>query len=134
MKTIATVLVLFATAVRAEELPDRVRVMAGLSQWILFRGGNAAIEIDRGRFALEISHGQGLDLNQAGGLFLSSAERDASMRVRVPWTTGSAWVTASPTICTSWSNSRPTASKCSAPIATRRPRTRRSASGPACST
>jgi hypothetical protein len=37
---------------------------------------------------LEISHGQGLDLNQVPGLALTSAERDAGARVRVPWTTG----------------------------------------------
>jgi hypothetical protein len=62
--------------------------MAGLTQWILFRGGNVAVEYKVGRFAFEYSHGQGLDLNQASGVGLTSAERDAGAHVRVPWTTG----------------------------------------------
>jgi len=63
-------------------------VMAGLTQWIVFRGGNVALEYRVGRLAFEVSHGQGLDLNQAGGFALTSAERDAGLRVLVPWTTG----------------------------------------------
>jgi hypothetical protein len=54
----------------------------------LLRGGNVALEYKVGRFAFEVSHGQGLDLNEAGGIFLTSAERDAGAEVRVPWTTG----------------------------------------------
>ena len=80
-----------ATKAKAEPshgLERKFSVMAGLSQWLLFRGGNLALEYKTGRFALEISHGQGLDLNQVGGFALSSAERDAGTRVRVPWTTG----------------------------------------------
>jgi len=69
-------------------LERKFSVMAGLSQWLLFRGGNLAVEYKTGRFAFEISHGQGLDLNQVGGFALSSAERDMGTRVRVPWTTG----------------------------------------------
>ena len=69
-------------------LEQKFSVMAGLSQWLLFRGGNLAVEFKTGRLAFEISHGQGLDLNQLGGFALSSAERDAGTRVRVPWTTG----------------------------------------------
>jgi hypothetical protein len=69
-------------------LEDKFSVMAGLSQWLLFRGGNLAVEYKTGRFAFELSHGQGLDLNQLGGFALSSAERDAETQVRVPWTTG----------------------------------------------
>lgn len=69
-------------------LSRKFSVMAGLSQWLLFRGGNLALEYKTGRLALEVSHGQGLDLNQLGGFALSSAERDAGTRVRVPWTTG----------------------------------------------
>jgi len=69
-------------------LEQKFSVMAGLSQWLLFRGGNLAVEYKTGRFAFEVSHGQGLDLNQLGGFALSSAEREAGTRVRVPWTTG----------------------------------------------
>jgi hypothetical protein len=63
-------------------------VMAGLTQWVLFRGGNIAGELKIGRFAFEVSHGQGLDLNQVPGVGLSSAERAAGAHVFVPWTTG----------------------------------------------
>lgn len=76
------------TADPSPGLSRKFSVMAGLSQWLLFRGGNLAVEYKTGRFALEVSHGQGLDLNQLGGFALSSAERDAGTRVRVPWTTG----------------------------------------------
>lgn len=69
-------------------LEQKFSVMAGLSQWLLFRGGNLAVEFKTGRLAFEVSHGQGLDLNQVGGFALSSAERRDETRVRVPWTTG----------------------------------------------
>jgi len=69
-------------------LEQKFSVMAGLSQWLLLRGGNLAVEFKTGRFAFEVSHGQGLDLNQLGGSALSSAERHDETRVRVPWTTG----------------------------------------------
>jgi hypothetical protein len=69
-------------------LERKFSVMAGLTQWLLLRGGNLAVEFKTGRLALEASHGQGLDLNQLGGIALSSAERDMGTRVRVPWTTG----------------------------------------------
>jgi len=82
----------------SEEQPDtsaehdawqpQFSVMAGLTQWILFRGGNVAVEYKTCRFAFEYSHGQGLDLNQVSGVGLTSAERDAGAHVRVPWTTG----------------------------------------------
>jgi len=77
---------------RADEpspgLQERFSVMAGLTQWTLLRGGNVALEYKVGRLAFEVSHGQGLDLNQVPGLALAQAERDAGARVRVPWTTG----------------------------------------------
>jgi hypothetical protein len=63
-------------------------VMAGLTQWVVFQGGNVAVEYKIGRLAFEYSHGQGLDLNQVPGVGLTSAERDAGAHVRVPWTTG----------------------------------------------
>jgi hypothetical protein len=62
-------------------------VMAGLMQWVL-RGGNLALEYKVGHFAFEVSHGQGIDLNQLGGFALTSDERDAGAHVRIPWTTG----------------------------------------------
>jgi len=62
--------------------------MVGLAQWVLLRGGNVALEYRLGRLALEVSHGQGLDLNQAGGAFLTDDERRSELRLRVPWTTG----------------------------------------------
>jgi hypothetical protein len=62
--------------------------MLGLVQWTLLRGGNVAAEYKVGRLAFEISHGQGLDLNQSGGVALSPDERRAGAQVRVPWTTG----------------------------------------------
>jgi hypothetical protein len=73
---------------RHGDLENKFSAMAGLAQWTLLRGGNVALEYKVGRFAFEVSHGQGLDLNEAGGLFLTSAERDAGAQVRVPWTTG----------------------------------------------
>jgi hypothetical protein len=69
-------------------LEQKFSVMAGLSQWLLFRGGNLAVEFKTGRFAFEVSHGQGLDLNQLGGFALSSDEQSHETRLRVPWTTG----------------------------------------------
>jgi hypothetical protein len=69
-------------------LETHFSVMAGLTQWVLFRGGNLAVEYKVDRLVFEASHGQGLDLNQVPGLALTSAERAAGARVRVPWTTG----------------------------------------------
>jgi hypothetical protein len=69
-------------------LEQKFSVMAGLSQWVLFRGGNLAVEFKTGRLVFEVSHGQGLDLNQLGGFALNSSERRDETRVRVPWTTG----------------------------------------------
>jgi hypothetical protein len=63
-------------------------VIAGLTQWILFRGGNIGGELKIGRLAFEVSHGQGLDLNQVPGIGLTAAERAAGAHVFVPWTTG----------------------------------------------
>src|SRR5262249_27588131 len=85
---LAVLILAASVAARAEELPSHFRVMAGLTQWTLLRGGNVAAEIDAGRFAFEVSHGQGLDLNQLGGAFMTSSERGAQMRLYVPWTTG----------------------------------------------
>jgi len=62
--------------------------MVGLTQWLLFRGGNVALEYKTGRFAFEFFYGQGLDLNQMPSLALTSAERAVGAHVFVPWTTG----------------------------------------------
>jgi hypothetical protein len=70
------------------ELKTQFSVMAGLTQWLLFRGGNLALELKVGRLVFEASHGQGLDLNQLPGLALTAAERGAGAHVLVPWTTG----------------------------------------------
>jgi hypothetical protein len=69
-------------------LGTELSVMAGLTQWVVFRGGNIAGELKVGRLAFEVSHGQGLDLNQIPSLGLSSAERSAGVHILVPWTTG----------------------------------------------
>lgn len=69
-------------------LERKFSVMAGMTQWLLFRGGNLAVEAKLGRVALEISHGQGLDLNQVPWLALSGDERSHDAHVYVPWTTG----------------------------------------------
>lgn len=69
-------------------LESKFSVMAGLTQWLLFRGGNLAFEAKIGRLALEVSHGQGLDLNQVPWLALTHDERANDAHVYVPWTTG----------------------------------------------
>ena len=76
------------TASAKAGLENKLSVMAGLTQWVLFRGGNLAVEAKLGRVALEVSHGQGLDLNQVPSLALSSDERSHGAHVYVPWTTG----------------------------------------------
>jgi hypothetical protein len=75
-------------APRPPGLETKFSAMAGLAQWTVLRGGNIAVEYKVGRFAFEVSHGQGLDLNQLDGFFLTSVEREAGAQVRVPWTTG----------------------------------------------
>jgi hypothetical protein len=82
------VLISFARPAAADGPAERLSVMAGMTQWIIFRGGNLAFEYMRGRLVFEVSHGQGLDLNQAPSLALKSAEQDAGVRILVPWTTG----------------------------------------------
>lgn len=66
----------------------RGAIMAGVAQWTAWRGGNLAAQLKTGRWALELSHGQGLHLERLGGLGLSKAERDAGVTVGMPWTTG----------------------------------------------
>jgi len=77
-----------AAATHKTGLEQKFSVMAGLSQWLLLRGGNLALEFKTGHFVFEASHGQGLDLNQFGGIALNADERHNKTRVRVPWTTG----------------------------------------------
>jgi hypothetical protein len=77
-----------APATSATPGAPRFSIMAGVTQWAVLRGGNLAVEYKTRHVVFEFSHGQGLDLNQAPGFALTSAERDAGARVRVPWTTG----------------------------------------------
>ena len=79
---------LVATTASAAERDDQLSVMAGMTQWTLFRGGNLALEYMHGPLVFEVSHGQGLDLNQVPGLALTQEEQDAGVHILVPWTTG----------------------------------------------
>jgi hypothetical protein len=72
----------------ARRFQTRMSAMIGLTQWLVLRGGNVALEYKTGRLAFELSHGQGLDLNQLPSMSLTSDERAAGARVYVPWTTG----------------------------------------------
>lgn len=73
------------------ESPDpyalRPSVMAGLSQWVLFGGGNLAGQVKFGRFVAEYSHGQSLHFDNVA-FALTKEERAASVAVGMPWTTG----------------------------------------------
>jgi len=123
-----------ATETKGDPFAARFGVMAGLSQWILFRGGNLAVEYETGRFGFEISHGQGLDFDEVGGFAKSSAERSAGAHVRVPWTTGfGAGVRILPDLMLLWS-SRRTTTRCADSIRGHRSLIRPSASARACST
>jgi len=61
--------------------------MAGLNQWLLFGGGNLAVQLKTGRWAFEYSHGQQLQLDRIS-IGRTTAERDADVSVTMPWTTG----------------------------------------------
>ncbi|MBX2801272.1 MAG: hypothetical protein KTR31_26580 [Myxococcales bacterium] len=65
----------------------QVSVHAGLIQPVLLRGFNAAADVRYKRLVLTYSHGEGLDLTRTPGV-LPEAQRDAGVRVRMPWTTG----------------------------------------------
>jgi hypothetical protein len=76
-------------AAAAEAASDvQVAVMAGLTQWTVWGGGNLAAELRLGRWVFEYSHGHALDLNRVEAIGLSEAERDAGVKVFMPWTTG----------------------------------------------
>jgi hypothetical protein len=62
--------------------------MLGLSQWIVFGGGNVATQVKFGRFVLEYSHGQALDFTRIESVALTQEEREAGVSVGMPWTTG----------------------------------------------
>jgi hypothetical protein len=66
----------------------RPSVMAGMMQWTLFGGGNLAAQLKVGRLAFEYSHGQSLHFDRVGALTMTDAERDAGVKVGMPWTTG----------------------------------------------
>jgi hypothetical protein len=75
-----------------DERPDPYRfrpsVMAGVTQWTLWGGGNVAAQAKVGRLVFEYSHGQGLHLDRVAALGLTGAERDAGTKVGMTWTTG----------------------------------------------
>jgi len=66
----------------------RPSVMAGLMQWTAFGGGNIAAQLKVGRFVFDYSHGQSLHFDRVAALALTEAERDADVKVGMPWTTG----------------------------------------------
>ena len=77
-----------ASAAAAADDSPKLAVMAGLTQWTVWGGGNLAAELRLGRWVFEYSHGQALDLNRIEAIGLSETERDAGVKVFVPWTTG----------------------------------------------
>jgi hypothetical protein len=83
---------LSAATVRAQDAhfahDNNFSLMTGLSQDLLWDGGNVAVQYVTGRLALEYSHGFDLDLNDGGGLALSSTEKSQGLQMEVPWTTG----------------------------------------------
>lgn len=74
----------------SESDPYRLRpsVMLGMTQWVLFGGGNIAAQVKLGHWVMEYSHGQALQFERLGGLGLSADERSAGVSVHMPWTTG----------------------------------------------
>jgi hypothetical protein len=66
----------------------RPSVMLGLTQWVLFGGGNIATQLEFGHWVAEYSHGQALQLDRVSSLALTDAERSAGVKVSMPWTTG----------------------------------------------
>ncbi|MFO0670733.1 MAG: hypothetical protein U0235_14065 [Polyangiaceae bacterium] len=65
----------------------RPSVMMGVAQWTLWGGGNVAAQVKVGRVVFEYSHGQGLHFDRVA-FALTAAERDAGVKVGMPWTTG----------------------------------------------
>lgn len=59
----------------------------GLTQPLLLRGFNAAVDVRVGRFIASYSHGQGLDFSRPPGA-LSAQEDAAGLRVIAPYSTG----------------------------------------------
>jgi hypothetical protein len=76
------------TAESHDDYSFRPSVMLGLSQWMVFGGGNVAGQLKVGRWAFEYSHGQSLHFEGPTSFALSSEERDAGVTVSMPWTTG----------------------------------------------
>lgn len=66
----------------------RPSVMAGMTQWLVFGGGNLATQVKIGRLVVEYSHGQALRFDRVPSIALTEAERDAGVAVSMPWTTG----------------------------------------------
>ena len=66
----------------------RPSVMAGLMQWTVFGGGNIAAQVKVKRLVFEYSHGQSLHFDRVAALALTEDERNAGVKVGMPWTTG----------------------------------------------
>jgi hypothetical protein len=66
---------------------NRIGIMAGLTQPILFGGGNLEVEYMTRNFVFAWSHGAGLNISQFEPS-LTKAEADAKLKLRMPWTTG----------------------------------------------
>lgn len=82
-----------APAARADDAAasgytTRPSVMAGMSQWVVFGGGNLAAQVKWKRLAFEYSHGQALHYNRIRSLALTKEEREANVELSSPWTTG----------------------------------------------
>jgi hypothetical protein len=82
--------VTFASDTGRDRARDSVRhfaIMAGLSQPVLFRGGNIELEYRTRNFVLGWSHGAGLQIDrfEPG---LSAADKAEQAKIRMPWTTG----------------------------------------------
>lgn len=75
-------------AAPADDYSLRPSFMLGMTQWVLFGGGNIAAQVKLGHWVAEYSHGQALQFERLGGLGLTEDERDAGVSVHMPWTTG----------------------------------------------
>jgi hypothetical protein len=76
------------SAAAPDDYAPRPSVMAGLSQWILWGGGNLAGQVKMGRWVVEYSHGQALHFDRLSGFAMTRDEREAGVAVSMPWTTG----------------------------------------------
>jgi hypothetical protein len=73
-----------------EAFPSRpqLSVHAGLLQPTVLRGFNAALDLRYRRLLVSYSHGAALDYSANPRLSLGSADREAGLSLRSPWSTG----------------------------------------------